>query len=73
MRIDVLSDDVLLGILNFYMKKRSYYDTKTEVEIWHSLVHVCRRWRSLVFGPPHRLNLQLFCTPKTPSRDTVDV
>ncbi len=32
MRIDVLSDDVLLVIFDLYMKKRSYCDTKTEVE-----------------------------------------
>ena len=29
------------------------------------LVHVCRRWRSIVFASPHRLNLQLVCTPGT--------
>jgi hypothetical protein len=46
---------------------------QTRVEAWQSLVHVCRRWRSLVFGSPRRLNLQLFCTPKTPARDTLDV
>src|SRR5712671_4506815 len=26
---------------------------------WHALVHVCRRWRYLVFASPHRLNLRL--------------
>ncbi len=72
-RIDVLSDDVLLEMFDFYMKERSHHGTKTEVEKWHSLVHVCRRWRRVVFGSPHCLNLQLYCTPKTPSRDTLDV
>src|SRR5216684_851590 len=72
-RIDVLPDDALLEIFNFYMKERLHRGTKTEVEKWHSLVHVCRRWRRIVFGSPHRLNLQLVCTPKTPSRDTLDV
>lgn len=28
-------------------------------------MHVCRRWRRLIFGSPRRLNLRLFCTPKT--------
>jgi hypothetical protein len=37
------------------------------------LVHVCRRWRIIVFGSPHGLNLQLYCTPETPVRDTLDV
>jgi hypothetical protein len=36
-------------------------------------VHVCRRWRSVVFGSPVRLNLRLVCTPTTPARDTLDV
>ena len=46
---------------------------KKTTEAWQSLVHVCRRWRSLVLGSPRRLNLRLFCTPKTPARDTLDV
>src|SRR5258708_4002777 len=55
------------------MKERLHHGTKADVEKWHSLVHVCRRWRHIVFRSPHRLNLQLVCTPKTPSRDTLDV
>ena len=43
------------------------------IEAWQSLVHVCRRWRSVVFGSPRRLNLRLVCTAKTPARDTLDV
>ena len=75
-RIDVLPDDVLLGIFDFYMIMYTYessYRGKTETEAWQSLVHVCRRWRCLVLGSPRRLNLRLFCTPKTPARDTLDV
>ena len=44
-----------------------------EIEAWQSLVHVCQRWRNLIFGSPRRLNLQLYCTPKSPARDTLDV
>ena len=40
---------------------------------WINLVHVCRRWRSVVFQSPRRLNLRLFCTPATPTRDTLDI
>ena len=43
------------------------------MEVWKTLVHVCRRWRSLVLGSPCHLNLLLFCTPKTPARDTLNV
>jgi hypothetical protein len=43
------------------------------IEAWQSLVHVCRRWRSLIFRSPRCLNLQLFCTPETLARHTLDV
>src|SRR6266478_8571322 len=46
---------------------------KRAMEAWQSLVHVCRRWRSIVFGSPRRLNLRLVCTLKRPARDTLDV
>jgi hypothetical protein len=71
-RIDVLPDDVLLEIFDFYMimpVNPSFGD----IETWQSLVHVCQRWRNLVFGSPRRLNLQLCCRPNTPARDTLDV
>ncbi len=54
------------------MKKKFHSDEKKNIEKWQSLVHVCRRWRILVFGSPRRLDLQLVCTPRTPSRDTLD-
>ena len=34
---------------------------------------MCRRWRSVVFQSPLRLNLQLKCTPKTRARHTLDI
>ena len=45
------------------------------MEEWQSLVHVCQRWRRLVFGSPRRLNLRLFCATKrrTRMRDTLDI
>ena len=72
-RIDVLPDEVLLEIFDFYANMYPSGGLKMDIEAWQSLVHVCRRWRSLVLGSPRRLNLQLFCTPKTPARDTLDV
>jgi hypothetical protein len=71
-RIDILPDDVLLGIFDFYMDVYAPF-AKTEVEAWQLLVHVCQRWRSLVFRSPRRLNLRLFCTPRTPAKETLDV
>ena len=75
-RIDILPDEVLLEIFDFYvgtMGPEGLYIRKTEVEAWQLLVHVCRRWRSVVFQSSSRLNLHLCCTSKTPARDTLDV
>ena len=55
------------------MKNHTYDGDKRRAEAWQSLVHVCRRWRSLVLGSPRRLDLLLFCTPETPAKDTLDV
>jgi hypothetical protein len=76
--IDILSDDVLLEIFDFYVNEDSDEDSddedfKKEIEKWQTLVHVCRRWRSVVFGSPRRLNLRLVCTSETPARNTLDV
>jgi hypothetical protein len=78
-RIDILPDDVLLEIFDFYMNMHALYEVeplyevKTQAEAWQRLVHVCQRWRSLVLCSPRRLNLQLYCTPKTPAKDALDV
>ena len=75
-RIDVLPDDVLLEIFDFYVDLNPWNpldDTKEDKEAWQSLVHVCRRWRSLVFLSSRRLKLRLFCTSETPAKDTLDV
>ena len=63
--IDVFPDDVLLEIFDLYVDQYS--------EAWKSLVHVCRRWRSLIFASPRRLNVRIICTPETPARDVLDV
>ena len=65
----MLPDDVLLAIFRFYIKGDEF--TKKGIEVWQLLVHVCQRWRSVVFGSPRHLNLQLYCTPRT-SRDMLD-
>jgi len=56
--IDVLPDDVLVEIFEFYLTKGylSYHGLRNT---WRTLVYVCRRWRHLVFASPRRLNLRL--------------
>ena len=71
--INILPDDILLEIFDFYVIIRAH--RREEIEAWQSLVHVCQRWRRLVFGSPRRLDLQLFCATKTQTRmrDTLDI
>jgi hypothetical protein len=77
--IDDLPDDDLLAIFDFYVFKyqdldlRDPYDTKRKMLSWQSLVHVCRRWRCLVFASPRRLNLRLFCVAGASARKSLDV
>ena len=69
--IDVLPDDVLLEIFVHYANNDAQHLTERE-RAWQTLVQVCRRWRSVIFGSPRRLNLQLVCQAKTRARDTLD-
>jgi hypothetical protein len=65
--IDVLPEDVLLEIFDFYKLASSSPSWR-----WHRLIHVCRQWRSLVFASRHRLDLRLLCTYGTPVMKTLD-
>ena len=73
MSIDILSDDALLEIFKFNVVEDIH--VKSEIEAWQSLVHVCQRWRRLVFGSPRCLSLRLYCATKaqTRLRDTLDI
>ena len=68
--IDILPDDILLEVFELCTEEiPGLLGTKS----WQSLVHVCRRWRNVIFRSPRRLKLRLRCTPKTPVRDTLDI
>ena len=67
--IVTLPDDVLLKIFKFFVNETYCYHNATEE--WRTLVHMCRRWRTLAFASPRHLNLQLLCTP--PSRSVKDM
>jgi len=68
--IDILTGDVLLGIFDFYMA--TAYPLKPD-DRWQTLVHVCRKWRNVIFESPRRLNLQLVCSHRTPVREMLDI
>lgn len=66
--IDELSDAILLEIFASYVDQ-----SPLTIEAWQTLVHVSRRWRSIVFASPHRLNLRLVCTPEKNAIDMLDI
>ena len=55
----MLPSAVLVEIFGFYVDRPGAGE-----DVWHTLVHVCRQWRFVVFDSPRRLNLRLLCTPK---------
>ncbi|KAI0288890.1 hypothetical protein BC826DRAFT_650569 [Russula brevipes] len=64
--IAILPDEVLLEIFDIYVVNEN-------IHRWYTLVHVCQRWRSVVFASTHRPNLQLRCTYKTPVEKMLDI
>jgi F-box-like len=69
---DTLPDDVLLAIFHHYLNDDAQHPIERG-KAWQSLVHVCRRWRSIIFASPRHLDLQLVCQERTGARDTLDV
>jgi hypothetical protein len=70
---EMLPNGVLLKVFDFHVGGNAVSIKKSKVEGWITLAHVCRRWRSVLFQSSRRLNLRLFCTPKTPAEDTLDI
>src|SRR6266851_1374633 len=69
--INILPDDVLLEIFDHYVILPHGYHRR--VNAWHKLVHVCQRWRYVVFDSTRRLHLRLRCTDKTPVTKMLDI
>lgn len=63
----MLPDEALLEIFDFYLYGNERIDG------WHPLVHVCRKWRNVIFGSPRRLNLHLYCTANKPVKEMLDI
>ena len=77
MSIHVLDDDSLLHIFRLYRPALLDEDETDDSRIlrggewsrerwWYKLVHVCRRWRSLILASPSHLGLCVVCTSRTP-------
>jgi hypothetical protein len=79
---ETLSDDVLLEIFDLFLDEDEDFDPwyssgkegdkRHLYNAWHTLVHVCRRWRYVVFASPRRLNLRLHCSRRR-IREMLDV
>ncbi|KAH9010366.1 hypothetical protein EDB83DRAFT_427148 [Lactarius deliciosus] len=59
-----LSDNDLLKIFHYYLDVSPQH--------WPRLVHICRRWRRIVFASQEALHLRIFCTHGTPVLKTLD-
>ena len=66
----MLPEVALLEIFDFYVHDEFWGGL---CNVWHNLVHVCRKWRNVVFGSPGRLDLRLYCTSRTPVKKTLGV
>ncbi|KAH9974484.1 hypothetical protein BGW80DRAFT_182649 [Lactifluus volemus] len=64
-----LPDEVLLDIFEFCLPDRWYLRAIS----WSKFVHVCQRWRYIIFASPLRLDLRLLCTDRTPVRKMLDI
>ena len=77
--IATLPDGPLLDIFGFYVEKAyegCYLDEVPGIkllEAWCTLVHVCQRWREVIFASPRRLNIRLVCTRGTPVREMLNI
>ena len=77
--INVLSDDDLREVFHHHCQVNNVLLTwKCQCGIrwkpwWQQLVHVCQRWRRIIFASPNYLNLQLLCDNKTPARASLDI
>jgi hypothetical protein len=74
--INALPYEVLLEIFDFcraaIMDRISMRSWEWQRE-WHTLVHVCQRWRYVIFSSPLGLDLRLYCTDRRHVREMLDV
>lgn len=65
-----LPNNILLEIFSFYRQtSKELGDSPWK---WKTLVHVCQRWRHIVYASPRRLDLWLLCKHGTPVRRILD-
>ena len=68
--IDPLPDDVFLEIFDLCLCDFTEYLVQ-RMRKWLILVHVCQRWRRIIFASPCRLDLYLSCIRGTPVKQNL--
>ena len=72
--ISMLPDNILLEIFDFCRENHYNHPTYSRpLREWNIIVHVCSRWRQIVFASPQRLNLQILCTYGTPVKKILEI
>jgi len=66
---DMLPNNVLFEIFDLYGID---CESSCYPWMWHTLVHVCRRWRQIIFASPIRLELRIVCTPRTRVKELLE-
>ncbi|KAI9513399.1 hypothetical protein F5148DRAFT_3576 [Russula earlei] len=70
--IDVLPEDTLLEIFDFY-RLDAIDNSRGRPWKWHRLAHVCRKWRHVVSVSPLRLGLKIYCKSRVPIKPILDL
>ncbi|KAH9080189.1 hypothetical protein EDB83DRAFT_2608308 [Lactarius deliciosus] len=67
--INIFPDNILLEIFAFCLPDpRTTLDSEMRMRVWQRLVHVCQRWRRIIYASPRYLDLHLHCSNKMPFR-----
>ncbi|KAH9169010.1 hypothetical protein EDB89DRAFT_2231549 [Lactarius sanguifluus] len=59
--IDILPDDILREIFSICLFKPYKHPTR-RMRVWQNMVHVCQRWRQIIYGSSRYFDLHLFCS-----------
>ncbi|KAH9020971.1 hypothetical protein EDB84DRAFT_549949 [Lactarius hengduanensis] len=59
--IDILPDDIFLEIFAICLSN-PYEHPAGHMRLWQRLVHVCQRWRQIIYGSPRNFDLHLYCS-----------
>ncbi|KAH9159793.1 hypothetical protein EDB89DRAFT_2236498 [Lactarius sanguifluus] len=70
--IKILPDDVFREIFTFCLPDPyAHGDPIARMRVWQRLVHVCQRWRQIIYASPLYLDLHLYCSHRTPFRKNI--